>query len=249
MKITLIQQDIVWADPEKNRARLDSLLSQTGATDLCLLPEMFSTGFATRPEGIAEDSPAGTLGWMKVKAAEKDSAIAGSIAVCENGRYYNRFCFVKPDGSCVFYDKKHLFTYSGEHKRFTAGKERAVVEWRGLRFMLSVCYDLRFPIWLRNRKDYDVLLCVASWPSVRRKAWDALLKARAIENQCFVAAVNRCGSDPSCVYDGGSVVLDPWGDVVARCKDGCECVVNAELDMAALEDFRKSFPVLDDADI
>ncbi len=248
MKITLVQQDIIWADPEANRKHLDALLGNIGKTDLVLFPEMFSTGFATVPEGIAEKAPAPTIEWMKEKAAQMDCALAGSIAIEEDGRFYNRFCFVKPSGEVSFYDKKHLFTYSGEHKRFSAGDRRVVVEWRGVRFLLAICYDLRFPVWLRNRKDYDALLCVASWPTSRRHAWDSLLRARAIENQCFVAAVDRTGNDPSCSYNGGSVLLDPWGRDIARCRDGVEEAVSAELDMESLAAFRKSFPVLDDAD-
>ena len=248
MKIALCQQDIIWADPEGNRCRLEPMLRSVRGADLILLPEMFSTGFATSPEGIAEDSPSESADWMKKMASELDCAVAGSIAVRENGLYYNRFCFVKPSGETVTYDKKHLFTYGGEHLRFTPGKERVTVEWRGLRFRLSVCYDLRFPVWLRNRGDYDVLLCVASWPSPRRGAWDALLRARAIENQCFVAAVNRTGDDPSCSYDGGSVVIDPYGKTLASCRDGRQECVCAEADPAVLESFRKSFPVLSDRD-
>ena len=248
MKISIVQQDIIWADPDANRRHLEQMLNALGKTDLILLPEMFSTGFATIPEGIAEKAPAATLAWMKEKAAQMDCAIAGSIAVEEGGRYFNRFCFVKPSGESAFYDKKHLFTYGGEHKRFTAGDRRVIVEWRGVRFLLSICYDLRFPVWLRNRGDYDALLCVASWPTSRRHAWDSLLRARAIENQCFVAAVDRTGNDPSCSYNGGSVILDPWGRDIVRCADGVEEAVTGDLDMAALEDFRKSFPVLGDAD-
>lgn len=247
MKTALVQLDIRWADPAENRRRLEGLLDGVDA-DLVVLPEMFSTGFATKPEGIAEPWPCDTLQWMRNMAAQKDCAIAGSIAVCEDGRYYNRFCFVKPDGSAVFYDKHHLFTYGGEHKTFTAGKQRCIVEWRGIRFLLLVCYDLRFPVWIRNRKDYDAVLCVASWPDVRRGAWDALSRARAIENQCFFAAVNRVGTDPSCSYSGGTALIDPYGKETALCADGMEEVVVADIDMSVLEAFRRKFPVLDDED-
>jgi len=202
LKIALFQQDIIWADPVANRAKLESVLQKAAGADLCVLPEMFSTGFATVPEGIAEEAPSQTLEWMKLTAAQNGMAIAGTIALHENGKYYNRFYFVKPDGEVASYDKRHLFTYGGEDKTFAAGSSRCVVEWKGVRFLLLICYDLRFPVWIRNRKDYDAIICVASWPTVRRKAWDALLKARAIENQCFVAAVDRTGNDPSCSYSG-----------------------------------------------
>ncbi len=248
MKIVLYQQDIVWADPQANREKLETLLRDAPGADLYVLPEMFSTGFATSPEGIAEPSPSGTLALMQTLSAASDAAIAGSIAVCEQGRYYNRFFFVKPDGSVASYDKRHLFTYSGEHFRYTPGDKRVVVEWRGVRFLLLVCYDLRFPVWIRNRGDYDAILCVASWPKVRRPAWDTLVRARAIENQCFVAAVDRTGDDPSCHYNGGTAFIDPYGEVIARCADDSEEFLYAELDMGILDAFREKFPVLSDAD-
>ena len=246
MRIALVQQDIVWADPAANRARLDALLA--GPVDLCLLPEMFSTGFVTEPSGVAEQSPSPTLGWMKAVAAKKNCAVAGSVAVQEEGSFFNRFYFVKPDGSEVHYDKRHLFTFGGEHRTFTAGTDRCIVEWRGVRFLLLVCYDLRFPVWARNRGDYDAILYVASWPAVRRGAWDTLLRARAIENQCYVAAVHRTGRAPSNEYNGGSVMIDPYGSTIAACPDGLECIVNGELDMEVLQGYRSRFPVLSDSD-
>lgn len=185
---------------------------------------------------------------MKRKAAERNCAIAGSVAVCENGNYYNRFYFVHPDGAVQHYDKKHLFTFGGEHKRFTAGTERVVVNFRGVRILLEVCYDLRFPVWARNLGDYDMILYVASWPTPRVDAWSALLRARAIENQCYVAGVNRMGVDPACEYSGGSAIIDPYGKTIAECPWSRESAVSADIDMEALQTFRKKFPVLDDAD-
>ena len=248
MKITILQRDIVWASPEENVRRADEAISRNPGSEIYVLPEMFSTGFCTNPEGIAESIDSATLQWMKKKSAEVNAAIAGSVAVSKDGRYYNRFYFVKPDGSVTYYDKKHLFTYGGEHLRFTPGEERVVVEFRGVRILLEVCYDLRFPVWSRNRGDYDMILYVASWPTPRVAAWSALLIARAIENQCYVAGVNRVGTDPSCEYCGGSVVIDPYGRKIASCNDGEECEATAEIDMEALEAFRQKFPVLNDAD-
>ena len=155
---------------------------------------------------------------------------------------------MKPGGQTEWYDKRHLFTYGGEHHTYTPGSQRTVVEWRGMRFLLQVCYDLRFPVWSRNRGDYDVALYVASWPTPRVEAWKALLRARAIENQCYVVAVNRVGEDPSCQYCGGSAVIDPYGKTLAACEDGCACEAEAVIDIDVLEDFRKKFPVLGDAD-
>ena len=180
-----------------NVACMDKLISaHAQGTDLFVLPEMFSTGFCTSPEGIAESSDSATLQWMKQKAAEHNCAIAGSVSVEENGKFYNRFYFVHPDGNVQWYNKKHLFTYGGEDKHYTAGQERVVVNFRGVRFLLEVCYDLRFPVWSRNRGDYDAAIYVASWPSPRVEAWKALLRARAIENQCYVLGVNRVGRIP-----------------------------------------------------
>lgn len=248
MKITILQRDITWGDTTVNIARADEAIGCNPGADLYVLPEMFSTGFCVEPEGVAESADGESLQWMKRKSAQTDAAIAGSVLVEERGRYYNRFYFVKPDGSVTYYDKKHLFTYGGEHLRFTSGQERVVVEWRGVRILLEVCYDLRFPVWARNKGDYDMILYVASWPCTRAKAWNALLVARAIENQCYVAGVNRVGSDPKCEYSGDSVVINPYGDVVARCEPYVECECVADVDMAFLNDFREKFPVLNDAD-
>jgi len=248
MKTVLVQQNISWADPEGNRKHIDELLSGVEDADLVVLPEMFSTGFATDPAGIAENSPSGTLEWMKSKAADLDAAIAGSVATCEDGKYFNRFHFVMPDGETVSYDKHHLFTYGGEHLTFTPGTDRCIVEWCGVRFLLIVCYDLRFPVWIRNRSDYDAIICVASWPETRRDAWDTLVRARAIENQCYFLAVNRCGTDPKCVYSGGTAFVDPCGRVLASAPDYEEAVIEGELDMEELEEFRAKFPVLTDSD-
>lgn len=248
MKIAIIQTNIDWGNPSANVKKANEIIDSQAQTDLFVLPEMFSTGFCTNPKGIAEPVECETLQWMKRKAAEKDCAIAGSIATEEEGRFYNRFYFVHPDGKTEWYDKKHLFTYGGEDKHFTAGKERVVVTHRGVRILLQVCYDLRFPVWARNRKDYDMILYVASWPTSRVEAWRTLLKARAIENQCYVAGVNRVGEDPACAYCGGSAVIDPYGRTLTACEDGKEMVARAEIDMESLDAFRHKFPVLNDAD-
>ncbi len=248
MRVTILQRDIIWADPAKNVERAETVIRQLPKSDIYVLPEMFSTGFCTQPEGIAESSDSETLHWMQSMAAELDCAMAGSVAVEQDGKYYNRFYFVHPDGHVDHYDKHHLFTYGGEHLRFTAGEERVVVSFRGVRILLEVCYDLRFPVWARNRKDYDMIMYVASWPTPRVAAWSALLVARAIENQCYVVGVNRVGTDPSCEYCGGSVVIDPYGKTIAECSKGEEDSASAEIDMDALAAFREKFPVLDDAD-
>ena len=249
MKVIILQTDICWADPEENLKRADKMMDACPGADLYVLPEMFSTGFCTRPEGVAEPAGDGSLEWMKRKAAAGNCAVAGSIATEDGGKYYNRFYFVCPDGTVTWYDKKHLFTYGGEHKRYTPGNERVIVAFRGVRFLLQVCYDLRFPVWSRNRKDYDAILYVASWPAPRVDAWKALLRARAIENQCYVVAVNRVGKDPECDYCGGSAVIDPYGRKLAAREHVTAEFGGAEIDMEQLEAYRKKFPVLDDADV
>lgn len=248
MRIVILQTDIVWANPSANVEIVDGIIDKYDDVDIFVLPEMFSTGFCTIPERIAEKSDSQTLEWMKRTAQRKKCAIAGSIALENEGRYYNRFYFVKDDGTAEWYDKKHLFTYGGEHKRFTAGDRRVIVSYKGVRILLQVCYDLRFPVWSRNKNDYDVAFYVASWPTMRVEAWKLLLKARAVENQCYVVGVNRVGKDPNCEYIGGSAVISPYGKVVAACEDGKPCEATADIDMSELEAFRKKFPVLTDAD-
>ncbi|MBQ9499349.1 MAG: amidohydrolase, partial [Bacteroidaceae bacterium] len=236
------------ANPAENIKHLDAMKNQHPGADLYVHTEKLTTGFATEPEGIAEPEGSETLQWMKRKAQACDAAIAGSVAIEKEGKYYNRFYFVKPDGTVTYYNKRHLFTYGGEDKHFTRGQERVIVEFRGVRFLLLVCYDLRFPVWSRNRGDYDAMLYVANWPTPRVEAWKALLRARAIENQCYVAGVNRVGTDPSCEYCGGSAIISPYGQTLAACEDSQECVAEAELDMQALEAFRQKFPVLNDGE-
>jgi len=268
MKIQLIQHDIRWAEPKANTAHLDEILDTTDKADLYILPEMFSTGFAIEPAGVAEpfpDSP--TLCWMQATALRLRAAVAGSVAVCEAGRYFNRLFLVHPDGNTIHYDKHHLFTYGGETRYYTPGQHHALATVCGVRLLLLTCYDLRFPLWSRQHTvahaagaagvpasavdadcAYDVIVYVANWPQSRRTAWDTLLRARAIENQCYVAGVNRIGDDPACHYNGGTAIIDPYGRTLATCADDSEDVVTATIDMDRLHSFRAKFPVLADAD-
>lgn len=249
MKITILQRDILWAKPEDNRQRAEQALIAEQGSDIYVLPEMWSTGFATHPEGIAE-TDGSSLKWMQQMAARLNAAVCGSVATDVNGSYRNRFYFVYPDGHYEHYDKHHLFTFGGEHKHFTAGANRVTVEFRGARILLQVCYDLRFPTFSRNSNQdrYDIAIYVASWPTVRVKAWSTLLMARAIENQAFVIGVNRVGKDPGNDYCGASVILDAYGNTLAACTLNEECSATAELDLEALAAFRTKFPVLNDAD-
>lgn len=249
LKVALLQKDIVWGDPVKNRKNFSNAMELCGKADLYILPEMFSTGFCSKSQFFAEPSGNSSLEWMKECASRFNAAIAGSIAIDEGGIHYNRFYFVKPDGATEFYDKRHLFTYGGEDNFFKGGKERRIVEYNGFRILLQVCYDLRFPVFSRNIKDYDLAVYVASWPASRAEVWSALLKARAIENQCYVIGVNRVGDDPESHYSGNSTAIDAYGHTVAACTPEKEETVCAELDLAELEEFRKKFPVLEDRDI
>ena len=255
MKVALVQMDIRWESPEANRETAERLMLSAEKSDIYVLPEMWNTGVTTEPMGVAEPENGGeTLQWMQRMADTLDAAVVGSIAVkAQDGSYRNRLYFVKPSVVCSplsvvqSYDKHHLFSYGGETEHYTPGSEYVTVEWRGLRFHLSVCYDLRFPIWLRNRDDYDVLICVASWPSVRMQAWRVLLAARAIENQCYVLGVNRIGKDPYCEYSGGTCVVDPFG-FANVCQDNEPQVLTQTLDLKRLKSFRQKFPVLKEMD-
>lgn len=244
MKILGLNQDIIWKDIQANFTLIKEKFENRDA-DLFLLPEMFSTGFYMKPEEIADESET-TLSWMKSFAKDKNAAIAGSVSVKDGEDFYNRFYFVKPDGSFHFYDKRHLFTYSGEDKVYTAGNERVIVEYNGFRILLQVCFDARFPVFSRNRKDYDVILYVANWPENRVLAWETLTRARAIENQSYVFALNRVGIDGNelnyqesshCFFADGTEVSTKYGDLVF-----------AELDLNKLQKFRQDFPFLEDAD-
>ena len=248
MKIVILQTDIVWANPSVNVEKADEIINRYDGVDIFVLPEMFSTGFCTNPEGIAEKSDSKTLEWMKHTAQRKKCAVAGSIALEDKGQYYNRFYFVHPGGMVEWYDKKHLFTYGGEHKRFTAGTKRVIVNYKDVRILLQVCYDLRFPVWSRNRNDYDMAFYVASWPTPRVEAWKLLLKARAVENQCYVVGANRVGDDSMCHYTGHAAIIDPYGRKISECNSEDEAVATAEINMERLAAFREKFPVLSDSD-
>ena len=254
MKIGVVQTDIAWSNPTVNIARVEALIQSAEPADLYVLPEMWSTGFVIEAQEVAQsEEVCEALQWMVTTAAKRGCAIAGSLVIAESGKYYNRHYFVTPNGIAARYDKRHLFRLGGETKRFTSGKSRIIVEWQGVKFLLQTCYDIRFPIFSRNRLldvgyDYDVAIYVASFPAARQTAWRTLSAARAIENESFVIAVNRTGSDPYCDYSGGSVVWDSFGEVVAECGDK-ECVVMAELDTDELKSRRKRFPTLRDADL
>lgn len=248
MRVKLFQQDILWGDPEGNRAHLEEQLEAAGDADLFVFPEMFTTGFATMEGAAVEGDEAVVLEWIKSCARRKNAAVAGSIALQTGEKCVNRLLFVTPEGEVSRYDKRHLFYYGGEGTRFVPGRERVTVSFRGVRFLLLVCYDLRFPVWIRNRDDYDAILVVANWPDARALAWNILLQARAIENQCYVLGCNRVGEDPACNYSGYTKVVSPYGEVISSVPGGQEGWACAELDMEHLREYGKNFPVLENAD-
>ena len=250
-RVALVQSTLVWHDADANRAIFEGLLAPlTGKADLVVLPEMFTTGFTMEPEAVAEPPAGDTQLWMLSEAKRLDAAVTGSHACRDGDHHYNRLLWTTPDGAVRHYDKRHLFRMAGEHQRYSPGAELVVAHWRGVRFALQVCYDLRFPVWSRRRTayDYDVLIYVANWPAVRREAWRALLIARAIENQCYVVGVNRIGQDGKGLdYSGDSLVVDPRGQLLADPREASGVAI-ARLDIAALNEFRDRFPAHLDAD-
>lgn len=244
LKICGIPLDIAWKDKHRNFEMIDRL-SQGIDADLILLPEMFSTGFYMNAEEIA-DRHEETLTWMKHFAQSKKVAVGGSASVAEHGKYYNRFYFVQPSGEYQQYDKRHLFSYSGEDKTYSAGEKRVIVEYKGWKILLQVCYDLRFPVFARNNSDYDAILYVANWPEARIDAWKTLLKARAIENQSYVFGLNRTGTDGNNLhYPESSYCYFPDGEIISEDKNS---LVEAVFDKQKLDEFRTKFRFLDDRD-
>ena len=248
--IGIVQYDIEWCDWEANRVKLSDMLStdrlNRDGLDVIVLPEMFMTGFVTDAAVVAKYADA-TLAFMHEVAERLDAAVVGSVVVRDDNEYRNRMYFVKPTGEVEWYDKRHLFSIGGEAERFTAGEERKVVEWRGVRYLLEVCYDLRFPVWSRQRGDYDAIIYSALWPKPRRDVWRTLLKARAIENQAYVIGVNRVGSEPELEYVGDSAVIDARGRYVVDSGDK-QGVYVVEINLEEQIKFRERFNVARDAD-
>jgi predicted amidohydrolase len=249
LRVTLVQTELAWQDPAANRRSLAAhFRGLVGHTDLVVLPEMFSTGFTMDAESLAEEMDGPTVGWMREEAAALGFVVTGSLIVRERGRCHNRLVWVRPDGSVEHYDKRHLFRMAKEEQHYAAGDRRAVFDIRGWRVCPMVCYDLRFPVWSRSRDDYDVLLYVANWPARRAHAWSTLLRARAIENLCYVVGVNRVGRDGNgATYAGDSVAVDFLGQPLTSVGAG-DRVETAVLDLESLHAYRRDFPAQLDAD-
>lgn len=256
MKIIAISLDIAWEDKEANFRKVEYLLSKLQDTgDVVILPEMFSTGF-TMNSSLAEDAAGATLNWMIATAAKYNVALIGSFPYTQNNReYFNRAYFVKPDGSWNHYDKRHLFRMGDENNHYTRGDEKCIVEYKGVRIALNICYDIRFPVWSRNKGNkYDVLVNIANFPKVRIGAIEPLVRARAIENISYAVFVNRDGNDPKCSYCPSSMIYDYKGEpaaseIVVEDSTGFPTqVLVCDIDMNALEEFRYKFPAWMDAD-
>ncbi|QZN80734.1 amidohydrolase [Stenotrophomonas sp. DR822] len=257
LRISLVQGDTRWHDPAGNREYYGALLAPlAGITDLVILPETFTSGFSNEAIAQAEGMDGPTVAWVRAQAKALNAAVIGSVQLRDGEGVYNRLLFATPDGGLQYYDKRHLFRYGGEHERYAAGRDRLCVEWKGWRINPQVCYDLRFPVFCRNRYnveraeqlDFDLQIFVANWPSARAYAWKTLLRARAIENLCFVAAVNRVGVDGNQLqYAGDSAVIDFLGQPQVEIRER-EQVVTTTISAEALASHRARFPAMLDAD-
>lgn len=249
MKIALFQTSLAWEDSASNRTFIEEYFMGEDATfDLFVLPEMFSSGFTMNPQNVAETMNGETISWMKSLALKKDCAVCGSLVILDNNNFYNRFIFVHPNGEIDYYDKRHLFSLAGEEKVYTKGTSKVIIAYKGWRICPQICYDLRFPAFSRNQENYDLLLFVANWPKVRIQAWDALLKARAIENLCYTIGVNRVGFDANNhEYNGHSQVLDELGNIVLNATDDLGVFIT-ELDKNKMIETRQKLNFLNDKD-
>ena len=256
LRITLIQSDIAWEDISANLAMFEEKIWRiSGPTDIIVLPEMFTTGFTMNASKHAEMMNMRTFKWMRQMAEQTGALILGSYICNVHDRYYNRLIWMEPNGQHKTYDKRHLFRMANEHKTYSPGESTLVASWKGWKICPQICYDLRFPVWSRNRFDfetqklnYDVLVYVANWPQIRINAWDTLLRARAIENLSYVVGVNRVGTDDDGMeYNGSSAIIGPKGDTIFS-SEGTETVKTIELSSNALQSYRDKFPAYLDAD-
>ena len=252
LTVTLLQTELHWQDPAANRAMFAALIAEQAAkTNLIVLPEMFTTGFTMDASANSEPTDGPTTAWLQQMATKHNVAICGSLIVNEatNGKqhFYNRLLWAAADGSMQSYDKRHLFRMADEDQHYTAGTERLIVELNGWRICPLICYDLRFPVWSRGSNQFDLLLYVANWPAPRQSAWDALLPARAVENLCYAAGVNRVGTDGNDVsYNGGSVIVDYLANISSL--DDKAGALQSTLDGSKLERYRDKFPAWKDAE-
>lgn len=251
LKVALVQTNLIWEHPLQNRIQLaEKINAITEAVDIVVLPEMFTSGFTMNPAAVAETMDGETIVWLTNLAKKKNIAITGSLVISENGNYYNRSVCIMPSGEIESYDKKHTFTLAGEHEVYTAGTEKNIIHYKGWKICPLICYDLRFPVWARNVEDYDVLLYVANWPKPRVNAWDALLKARAIENMSYCIGVNRVGLDAnSHEYVGHSAAYNVLGERISNIPPNQEATAIVTLTKEHIATYRNKLKFLDDKDV
>jgi len=249
LTVAIIQTDLVWENPEANRKNIEDKVSTIESADLIILPEMFTSGFTMNAAPVAETMDGITISWLKQLASKKQAAITGSLVIKDNQKYYNRLVFVEPSGQLTYYDKRHTFTLAGEHKVYTAGKKKVVFNYKSWKICPLICYDLRFPVWARNIEDYDLLFYVANWPKVRVSAWEALLKARAIENMSYCIGVNRVGLDGNNYeYTGHSAAYDVLGHRIDAIPIQEEAIEIVTLRKDHIEKYREKLGFLKDRD-
>ncbi len=250
LRVAILQSELHWENVEKNLKLFSTqILAIESEVDLIVLPEMFNTGFTMNSEELAEPMNSVSMQWMLEMAKTKEAVITGSIIIEEGDKYFNRLIWMQPDGTNEYYDKRHLFRMMDENNHYAGGDKRLIVELKGWKICTMICYDLRFPVWSRNRNDYDCLLYIANWPTARREAWTTLLRARAHENQAYVIGVNRIGEDGNRIsFSGDSVIIDPKGATICECEMEKEVTETATLSFSDLKDFREKFPISLDAD-
>lgn len=248
LRITLLQTDLVWQEPLTNRKILENKIKKINSeVDLIILPEMFTTGFTMDAKSNSQTMEGESVSWLKQMATQCNTAICGSLIIEEKQNYYNRLVFVYPDATLSYYDKRHTFTLAGEDKVYSAGTKKLVLEFKGWKICPLICYDLRFPVWSRNTENWDILIYVANWPDQRILAWDALLRARAIENMSYTIGVNRTGKDENNLkYPGHSAIYDPLGKTLAYSEK--EEVLITTIAKTSLNQYRNKYNFLNDRD-
>ena len=251
LTVSLVQTDIIWEQRNANLLQLEQKINAIAEpTELIIMPEMFTTGFSMQPEGKADTMDGEAIQWMQKISAQRKAIVTGSLMMSDEGKHVNRLIWMQPNGVYGKYDKRHLFSYAGEQTHFTAGHKRFIGQVKGWKICTQICYDLRFPVWnrMQSPNEYDILLIVANWPSTRIAAWDTLLRARAIENQCYVIAVNRVGQDENGLeYPGHSSVIAPTGEIMYMGKN-TEEIKTMSLQKELIQQTREKFPFANDKD-
>ncbi|MGM0498209.1 MAG: amidohydrolase [Bacteroidota bacterium] len=250
LNLSIIQTDLSWEDKTTNLNHFSKKINELpSSAEIVILPEMFTTGFSMNPEKFSENMDGPSVQWMKETAGQHNIILSGSLIIEQDGVYFNRSITTFPDGRLYTYDKRHLFRMGEENKHYTGGDRRMIFTYKNWRIFPLICYDLRFPVWSRNRGDYDLLFYVANWPESRRHVWKSLLIARALENQVYVAGINRIGSDGrDLTYSGDSMIIDPKGQIISTTEPYVEASETVTLSLSELNKFREKFPVGKDAD-